>query len=297
MFFNTVVGSLVDVQSISTTSLNQNFFILSIMIIVVVLIALLAERIEKVRKLNGMNEKIKIQSEKLEDANQELEAFAYSVSHDLRVPLRAIDGFSRILLEDYEDELDEEGIRLLNIVRDNTAKMGHLIDDILLLSRAGRQEMKMTEIDMESLANNSFNEFQEEIKDRDLQFKVDNLPHAYGDRALLSQVFQNLIGNAIKFTRNENPAVIEVGAKEDDKEDNKENVYYVRDNGAGFDMKYINKLFGLFQRLHSPEEFEGTGVGLSIVQRIIKRHGGHVWGEGTVDEGATIYFTLPIDND
>jgi light-regulated signal transduction histidine kinase (bacteriophytochrome) len=295
MVFNTVLGSLVDVQSVPTTSLSQNFFILSIMIIVVVLIALLAERIERVRKLRGMNEKMKIQSEKLEDANQELEAFAYSVSHDLRVPLRAIDGFSRILLEDYEDKLDEEGIRLLNIVRDNTAKMGHLIDDILLLSRAGRQEMKMSEIDMESLANNSFNEFQEEIKGRELQFEVDKLPHAYGDRALLSQVFQNLIGNAIKFTRNRNPAVIEVGAKGD--EDDKENVYYVRDNGAGFDMKYINKLFGLFQRLHSPEEFEGTGVGLSIVQRIIKRHGGHVWGEGKVDEGATIYFTLPIDKD
>ncbi|MGZ4856736.1 MAG: sensor histidine kinase [Methanobacteriaceae archaeon] len=295
MVFNTVLGSLVDVQSVPTTSLSQNFFILSIMIIVVVLIALLAERIERVRKLRGMNEKMKIQSEKLEDANQELEAFAYSVSHDLRVPLRAIDGFSRILLEDYEDRLDEEGIRLLNIVRDNTAKMGHLIDDILLLSRAGRQEMKMTEIDMESLANNSFTEFQEEIKGRELQFEVDKLPHAYGDRALLSQVFQNLIGNAIKFTRNKNPAVIEVGAKGD--EDDKENVYYVRDNGAGFDMKYINKLFGLFQRLHSPEEFEGTGVGLSIVQRIIKRHGGRVWGEGKVDEGATIYFTLPIDKD
>lgn len=289
MVFNTVLGSLVDVTTISTTSLSQNFFILSIMIIVVVLIALLAERIEKVRKLRGLNEKIKIQSEKLEDANQELEAFAYSVSHDLRVPLRAIDGFSRILAEDYEDKLDEEGIRLLNIVRDNTAKMGHLIDDILLLSRAGRQEMNINEIDIESLANNSFNEFQEEIKGRELHFKVDNIPHAYGDRALLSQVFQNLIGNAIKFTRNKNPAVIEVGAKEEDKE----NVYYVRDNGAGFDMKYINKLFGLFQRLHSPEEFEGTGVGLSIVQRIIKRHGGHVWGEGKVDEGATIYFTLP----
>jgi two-component system sensor kinase len=153
--------------------------------------------------------------------------------------------------------------------------------------------MKITEIDMESLANNSFNEFQEEIKGRDLKFKIDNLPHAYGDRALLSQVFQNLIGNAIKFTRNKNPGVIEVGAIEEDNE----NIYYVRDNGAGFDMKYINKLFGLFQRLHSPEEFEGTGVGLSIVQRIIKRHGGHVWGEGEVDGGATIYFTLPTEKD
>ncbi|BDZ68419.1 sensor histidine kinase [Methanobacterium ferruginis] len=279
------------VYNVLNTSLNEDYFRLLMLIIVVVLVAILAERLEKIRKLNELNQKLKIQTDKLEDANQELEAFAYSVSHDLRVPLRAIDGFSRILVEDYEDKLDEEGIRLLNIVRDNTAKMGHLIDDILLLSRASRQEMKMNELDMAALAKSVYDEFQTDVEGRNIEFTVGNLPNAYGDRAMLGQVFQNLIGNAIKFTRNKNPAIIEVGGKKE----GKEFVYYVQDNGAGFDMKYINKLFGLFQRLHSPEEFEGTGVGLSIVQRVIRRHGGHVWGEGKVDGGATIFFTLPKD--
>lgn len=278
-------------NALNVSLINEDYFRLLMLIIVVILVAILAERIEKIRKLNDLNEKLKKQSEKLEDANQELEAFAYSVSHDLRVPLRAIDGFSRILLEDYEDTLDEEGIRLLNIVRENTAKMGHLIDDILLLSRASRQEMVLNEIDIAALAKSVYNEFQTDTNDRNIEFSVGNLPNVYGDRSMLGQVFQNLIGNAIKFTRNRETAIIEVGGKEK----GKEIVYYVRDNGAGFDMKYINKLFGLFQRLHSPEEFEGTGVGLSIVQRVIRRHGGRVWGEGSVDGGATIYFTIPKD--
>jgi len=279
------------VYNVLNVNLNEDYFRLLMLIIVVVLVAILAERIEKIRKLNELNHQLKIQTDKLEDANQELEAFAYSVSHDLRVPLRAIDGFSRILVEDYEDKLDDEGIRLLNIVRENTAKMGHLIDDILLLSRASRQEMKMNELDMAALVKSVYGEFHTDTEGRNIEFTVGNLPHAYGDRAMLGQVFQNLIGNAIKFTRNRDPAIIEVGGKKE----GKEIVYYVQDNGAGFDMKYINKLFGLFQRLHSPEEFEGTGVGLSIVQRVIRRHGGRVWGEGTVDGGATIYFTLPTE--
>ena len=270
---------------------NEDYLRLLMLIVVIILVAIIAERIEKIRKLNDLNEKLKTQSEKLEDANQELEAFAYSVSHDLRVPLRAIDGFSRILVEDYEDTLDDEGIRLLNIVRENTAKMGHLIDDILLLSRASRQEMVLNEIDMAALAKSVYGEFQTDVADRDLEFIVGDMPNAYGDRSMLGQVFQNLIGNAIKFTRNKNPAVIEVGGEKE----GKDIIYHVKDNGAGFDMKYINKLFGLFQRLHSPEEFEGTGVGLSIVQRVIRRHGGSVWGEGAVDQGAIIYFTLPKD--
>ncbi len=287
----TFLYAIEPVYNVLNMSLSEDYFRLLMLIVVVVLVAILAERIEKIRKLNELNQKLKIQTDKLEDANQELEAFAYSVSHDLRVPLRAIDGFSRILVEDYEDKLDEEGIRLLNIVRDNTAKMGHLIDDILLLSRASRQEMKLNELDMTALANSVYQEFQTDVEGRDIQFTVGDLPHAYGDRAMMGQVFQNLIGNAIKFTRNRNPAIIEVGGEVKDKE----LVYYVKDNGAGFDMKYINKLFGLFQRLHSPEEFEGTGVGLSIVQRVIRRHGGRVWGEGSVDGGATIFFALPKD--
>ncbi|MEG3224935.1 MAG: two-component sensor histidine kinase [Methanobacteriales archaeon Met13] len=282
------------VASISITlselgSLSENYFRLLILIVFVVILALLAERIEKVRKLHDLNQKLGKQTEELEEANEELEAFAYSVSHDLRVPLRAIDGFSRILVEDYESTLDEEGVRLLNIVRDNTAKMGHLIDDILLLSRAGRQEMKESEIDMKDLAKSVWEELQTDWEGREIKLKLEEMPKTRGDRALLTQVFQNLLSNSIKFTREKNPAMVEVGAQEGEDKI----TYYVRDNGAGFDMKYVDKLFGLFQRLHSPEEFEGTGVGLSIVQRIVKRHGGRVWGEGELDKGASIYFTLP----
>ena len=209
------------------------------------------------------------------------------------MPLRAIDGFSRIVIEDYEDKLDEEGVRLLNVVRDNTKKMGQLIDDILLLSRAGRQEMKIAELDMSSLAKNIYADFYQDTKGRTVIFSVDDLPRAMGDRALLTQVFTNLIGNAIKFTGDKDISKIEVGFN-DDIEDN---IYYVKDNGAGFDMKYYDKLFGLFQRLHTQEEFKGTGVGLSIVQRIISRHGGRVWGEGEVGKGATIYFSIPKQKD
>lgn len=267
----------------------EDLFRLLILIILVIVVALLAERIEKVRQLNQLNRDLENSAIQLHEANEELEAFAYSVSHDLRVPLRAIDGFSRILMEDYGDSLDEEGNRLISIVRDNTEKMGDLIDDILLLSRVGRQKMKGFEIDMEYLVRNVWEDLRPDWEGREIELIVDDLPNAQGDRILMAQVFQNLLSNSIKFTRNKNPAVIEVGAQNY----NDEIIYYVKDNGAGFDMKYIDKLFGLFQRLHTAEEFEGTGVGLSIVQRIIKRHGGQVWGEGEPFKGATIYFTLP----
>ena len=270
-------------------SISDAYYQLVMIMFIAIVIAFLGERIEKVRILNEMNENLKKESEKLEDANKELEAFAYSVSHDLRVPLRAIDGFSRIVLEDYEDKLDDEGKRLLNVVRENTGKMGQLIDDILLLSRAGRQEMRISPIDMESLVKNIFEELKPSIGDRDVRLEINSLPPAYGDRTLINQVFTNLISNSIKFTRIREKAIIEVGSEEG----KDENVYYVKDNGAGFDMKYIHKLFGLFQRLHGADEFEGTGVGLSIVQRIIRRHGGCVWAEGEIDKGAIIYFTLP----
>jgi len=268
---------------------TEDYFRILLLLLVVLMVALLTERIEKVRTLNKLNDELKREAIKLEDANNELEAFAYSVSHDLRVPLRAIDGFSRIVIEDYENELDEEGVRLLNIIRENTKKMGQLIDDILLLSRAGRQEMNITELDMTSLTKNIYNEFHQETQNRNIEFVVQDLPRVFGDRALMTQVLTNLIGNAIKFTNGSENPKIEVGYKEDD--DNY--IFYVKDNGAGFNMKYYDKLFGLFQRLHSQEEFEGTGVGLSIVQRIISRHSGRVWGEGEVGVGATIYFSLP----
>jgi PAS domain S-box-containing protein len=225
----------------------------------------------------------------LEAANKELEAFSYSVSHDLRTPLRAIDGFSGILLEDYKDKLDDEGKRLLHVVRDNTGKMGQLIDDILKFSRAGRLELTPVEIDMEQMAREVFAELQPVVDANKLQLEIEQLPHASGDRAMMRQVFVNLLSNALKFSRKREPARIKVGCSiEGD-----ETVYYVQDNGAGFDMQFADKLFGVFQRLHGVTEFEGTGIGLAIVKRIVARHGGRVWAEGKVDGGATMYFALP----
>jgi len=225
----------------------------------------------------------------LEAANKELEAFSYSVSHDLRSPLRIIDGFSHILLDDYADKLEDEGKRLLNVVRDNSSRMEQLIDDILKFSRTSRLEMSFSEIDMERLAHEVAEEIQPVVADGKLQLEIEHLPPAQGDRPMMRQVFVNLLSNAVKFSRHKEPALIRVGASV--KGD--EAIYYVKDNGAGFDMKYADKLFGVFQRLHSTNEFEGTGIGLAIVNRIITRHGGRVWAEGRVNEGATIYFALP----
>lgn len=271
-------------------SFYDDYFLIVMFIFAVIIVAFLSERIEKVRSLNRLNEELEEERKKLEDANKELEAFAYSVSHDLRVPLRAIDGFSRILVEDYQKELDEEGKRLINIIRENTKKMGQLIDDILQLSRAGRQEINLSQLDLESIFENVFNELKQSHEERDIILDIEPLPQAYGDRTLLQQVISNLLANSFKFTTPREKAVINVGFEVG----KNEYIYYVKDNGVGFNMKYSGKLFGLFQRLHGQNEFEGTGVGLSIVQRIIRRHGGDVWGEGQVDEGATIYFSLPI---
>ena len=288
-----IIGIIVFIMLISFgfgSLLSEDYFKLLMIVLVVIVVAFLFERIERVRILNEMNEKLTKRTEKLEDANKELEAFAYSVSHDLRVPLRAIDGFSRIVMEDYEDKLDDEGKRLLNIIRENTHKMGQLIDDILLLSRASRQEMKFAKIDMEELVKRVFDEQKMSSQTQDVRLELKSLPPAYGDRALLQQVLNNLIANSFKFTEPKDERIIEVGAENG----KNEVIYYVKDNGVGFDMKYKKKLFGLFQRLHSTNEFEGTGVGLSIVQRVIRRHGGNVWGEGELNEGATFYFSIPV---
>jgi signal transduction histidine kinase len=221
---------------------------------------------------------------------EELEGFTYSVSHDMRAPVRAIDGFTRILIEEYANSLDDEGRRLLEIVRHNTEKMGQLIDGLLALSRLGREKLIFSEIDMTELAKTAFEE-QKVLgaRDRRITFKLADLPPASGDRRLITQVFQNLFANAIKFTRKQPRATIEAGYEQHAGED----VYFVRDNGVGFDMDHAQKLFGTFQRLHAANEFEGSGIGLATVHRIIDRHGGRVWAHAQPDKGATFYFCLP----
>jgi PAS domain S-box-containing protein len=245
---------------------------------------------EEIRQLNEeLERRVKRRTAQLEAANRELESFSYSVSHDLRGPLRAIDGFSRILLKDHADGLDAEGQRLLGIVRANTRKMDRLIEDLLAFSRLGRREVKAADLDMARLVLDVVGELQDTLGDRRVQWDLKPLPATRVDRALMHQVWVNLLDNALKFTRPQESAVIEVGCRPAGDED----VYYVKDNGVGFDMKYAHKLFGVFQRLHRYEEFEGTGVGLALVQRIVQRHGGRVWAEGQINRGATFYFSLP----
>jgi len=244
----------------------------------------------EIRRLNEeLEQRVHQRTAQLEATNQELESFCYSVSHDLRAPLRAINGFSRIFFEEYLDKLDDEGKRLLHIIQGNTYKMGELIDDLLALSRIGRKDIELSDIDMDTLIQTVFHEI--ETTKGNLQVSLKPLPPARGDEGMIRQVFSNLIANAIKFTRSREAAMIEVGGYAKDSE----NVFYVRDNGIGFDMQYIDKLFGAFQRLHSGEEFEGTGIGLATVERIINRHGGRVWAEGKENEGATFYFSLPTE--
>lgn len=241
---------------------------------------------EEIKQLNADLEK---QAEKLQAANKELEAFSYSVSHDLRAPLRAIDGYTRILMEDYEPILDAEGKRICSIIGREARRMGQLIDDLLAFSRLGRKEMYASRIDMRGMVVAVLNELLRDEERARLDFQIGKLPEARGDSSLIRQVWFNLLANAIKFTSKKEQAVIEIGSKTN----KDELIYYVRDSGAGFEMEYANKLFGVFQRLHSESEFDGTGVGLAIVQRIIHRHAGRVWAEAEVEKGATFYFALP----
>ncbi len=241
-------------------------------------------------QLKKLSERLDEKAKRLEEVNQDLEGFAYSVSHDLRVPLRAVDGFSQMALKQCEGNLDDECKRYLNMVRDNTKRMGQLIDDILAFSRMGRLGMSMSEIDVDALARAVIEELKPAFAGRALNMEIKPLPPARGDLSMLRQVWVNLLANAIKFTSHKPAAEIQVGSYPE----GKELVYFVRDNGAGFDMQYADKLFGVFQRLHGVDEFEGTGIGLAIVKRIITRHGGRVWAEGKVNEGATFYFSLPV---
>jgi len=236
----------------------------------------------------GSSRKVQEVNRQLEAANRELEAFSYSVSHDLRAPLRAIDGFSLAVAEDYGTLLPEEGRRYLQVIREGAQRMGALIDDLLAFSRLSRRPLKVAPIEMNKLVNNVLEELLPLEGNRVVEICNGDLPAASGDTTLLRQVWFNLLSNALKYTRRRSPAVIEIGSAWQDKE----LVYFVRDNGTGFDMRYVDKLFGVFQRLHRAEDYEGTGVGLAIVQRVVHRHGGRVWADGKEDHGATFYFTL-----
>jgi light-regulated signal transduction histidine kinase (bacteriophytochrome) len=239
---------------------------------------------------NELEQRVIDRTAQLEAANKELEAFSYSVSHDLRTPLRALNGFSNILIEEYGSALDDEGKRMLTVISENATKMGHLIDDLLSFARLGRIEIVPSPINMKSMAAAVYKELVPETDKDKIRFTLGNIPPALGDSSMIKQVWVNLIGNAIKFTSKKNIRLIEVGIITGENE----NIYYVKDNGAGFEMAHATKLFGVFQRLHTLKDFDGIGAGLAIVRRIILRHNGRVWAEGIVSEGATFYFALPL---
>jgi signal transduction histidine kinase len=236
-----------------------------------------------------LEQKVTERTGELEAANKELEAFSYSVSHDLRAPLRAIHGYMNIFKEDYVEQLDDEAKRLTNNVLSNAKKMGQLIDDLLAFSRLGRKELMKSMVPMKYVVNTIWEELSRMEGTRSIEFILKELPDSYADSTTIKHVWSNLISNALKYSGHKEKTVIEIGAEE-----NEEFItYYIKDNGVGFNMSYYDKLFGVFQRLHSANEFEGTGVGLAIVQRIIMKHGGKIWAEAKPNEGATFYFSLP----
>jgi two-component system, sensor histidine kinase and response regulator len=244
------------------------------------------EKHQQEAALRQMNIEMENKNRQLEAINKELDAFSYSISHDLRAPLRSINGFTIILKEDYEKQLDEEGKKLLEVVHRSSMKMTSLVDDLLNFSRLGKQELKKIHVDMNELVK----EIIKELTVEKTELIVHELPDTEGDSSLLRQAIFNLVSNAVKYSGKNSKPVVEIGCQEIDGE----KVYYVKDNGVGFDMKYADKLFGVFQRLHHERDFEGTGAGLAIVQRILNRHGGRIWAEAEVNKGATFYFSLPM---
>ncbi|MGZ4099414.1 MAG: ATP-binding protein [Bacteroidia bacterium] len=238
-----------------------------------------------------MDTKVKERTLQLEIVNKELEAFSYSVSHDLRTPLRAINGYSIMLKEDYDSKLDAEGNRIIRNIITNAKMMGQLIDDLLAFSRMGKKELVSTQVDMQLLVKNVADELLQNHPGKDDIIHIGVLSPATADLGMIKQVLINLVGNAIKYSSKKAEPKIEIGSRD---EQNK-TIYFVKDNGVGFDMAYVGKLFGVFQRLHSQEEFEGTGVGLALVKRIIDKHKGEIWAEGQENIGATFYFSLPTD--
>lgn len=248
---------------------------------------------EAEREIKRLNEDLTKHAAQLEVTNRELESFSYSVSHDLRAPLRAIDGFAKMLQEDYAGSLDEKGARWLAVIRNNSNRMGRLIDDLLAFSRLGRKPINTSRFDMTALVREVLAELEGDPVLNRCEIRVAPLGNAVGDRALIKQVWANVIGNSLKYSGTRSHPVIEIFQHQE----KNDKIYGIRDNGVGFDMQYYGKLFGVFERLHAADEFTGTGVGLAIVQRIVVRHGGRVWAEGKVNEGATFYFTLGMGID
>jgi signal transduction histidine kinase len=264
------------------------YFIFATWGIIVASFAAVRRRIEG--SLRGAQEELATRAAELETANKELEAFTYSVSHDLRAPLRHVVGYAELLQKQSSSVLDDKARRYMAMLLEASKRMGSLIDDLLGFSRIGRAEARKTAVNLNQLVREVIAELRQDAKDRDIAWTIGALPVCYGDRSMLKLVLANLLSNAVKFTRIRPRAKIEIGCA--DGKDNQVEVF-VADNGAGFEMQYVNKLFGVFQRLHRAEEFEGTGIGLATVQRIIHRHGGTVRAEGAVDQGATFYFSLP----
>ncbi|EKD32655.1 MAG: hypothetical protein ACD_77C00018G0003 [uncultured bacterium] len=245
---------------------------------------------DEIRSLNAsLEKKVADRTVLLEEAYKELEAFSYSVSHDLRAPLRHINGYLDLLIKRNSDQLDEKGKHYSQSILEASNHMGHLIDDLLNFSRTGRMDMNVGNVNMNKALRDSIAILASETQGRNIEWKIDELPNVYADFSMMRQVWTNLISNAIKYSKKRDVAIIEVGSNIEEHE----TVFFVKDNGAGFDMKYAQKLFGVFQRMHSTEEFEGTGIGLANVRQIIKRHNGRTWAEGEIDKGATFYFSIP----
>lgn len=276
------------VEAMKTGALDYILKPFKLSLILPVLARALAVRRLRLEKAE-LESKLRERTVELEAANVELEAFSHSVSHDLRAPLRHIEGFAKILLKSYSPQMPAEAQRLLDSVSGGANRMRQLIDDLLRFSQLGRQPLSKQTVNLSALVQQALEELGKERENRCIDIRVAPLPDCTGDPALLKQVFVNLLSNTLKFTRDRPKATIEVGCQQRPGE----TVYFVQDNGVGFDMQYSQKLFGVFQRLHRSADFEGTGVGLSIVHRIIQRHGGRIWAEAKEDQGATFFFTLP----
>jgi signal transduction histidine kinase len=245
--------------------------------------------IQRNKELNESQEELRSLNARLDNANKELESFSYSVSHDLRAPLRHIDGYLGLLEKHVADKLDDKGKGFLKVISESAKQMGRLIDDLLAFSHMSRAEMMQREVDMERLVQETIRALQPETQGRQINWSIAALPSVPADLAMMRQVLVNLLANAVKYTRTREVAEIEIGAQDA----GDEIIYFVRDNGVGFDMQYVDKLFGVFQRLHRAEDFEGTGIGLANVRRIITRHNGRTWAEAELDKGATFYFSIP----